>query len=128
MQERLVDYFIFLSTTSFQPILENAQFEIPILIYVLNADNPFYRLFHVTSCSCLHLLFIPSFSPARAHRYDFYRFGSSVVFAGKYYQKYYLRIWVSTLSYLLQKTNQVSYIQSLGPEDCVNIYKINLNR
>ena len=58
MQESLVEYFIFLTNTSFQPIKENAQFEIPILIYGLNADNPLYQLFRVTSCSCLHLLFI----------------------------------------------------------------------
>ena len=61
MQESLVEYFIFLTKTSFKPIKENAQFEIPISIqiYGLNADNPLYQLFRVTSCSCLHLLFIP---------------------------------------------------------------------
>ena len=48
MQKHFVDYFIFLSNTSFSAILENAQFEITKLTLVLNADIPSYRLFRVT--------------------------------------------------------------------------------
>ena len=40
-----MDYFIFLFNTSFSAILEKAQFEITILAYVLNTDNPLYQLF-----------------------------------------------------------------------------------
>ena len=48
VQGYFVDYFIFLSNTSFSAILGKAQFEITKLAHVLNADNPLYRLFHVT--------------------------------------------------------------------------------
>ena len=43
-----MDYFIFLSNTSFPALLEKAQLEITELEHVLNADNPLYQLYSVT--------------------------------------------------------------------------------
>ena len=53
-----MDYLMFLCYTLFSSILENAQFEIMKLAHVLNANKPWNRLFRVTSCPCLHHLFI----------------------------------------------------------------------
>ena len=43
-----MDYYIFLSNTSFSAISEKAKLEITKLAHVLNADNPSYRLFSPT--------------------------------------------------------------------------------
>ena len=43
-----MDYFIFLSNTSFSAILEKAQFEIKKLAHVLSTDNPLYQIFRAT--------------------------------------------------------------------------------
>ena len=43
-----MDYFIFLTNTSFFAVLEKAQFKITKLTHVLSTDNPLYRLFSVT--------------------------------------------------------------------------------
>ena len=42
-----MDFFIFLSNTSFSAILKKAQLKITKLTHVLSTDNPLYRLFSV---------------------------------------------------------------------------------